>query len=204
MSTEPIPARHDPVTATKPPHTPTDHPAPAAGAEPPDAQVTRPAHEEPKPSHSVIARHLTKLRDAAFAILAVIVPPDDREDASREHEPRERPKSPLEIRIERHAAAIDRALTVVARLNPERKSRSGLPEDVRGAIARQEQIIRDVIDAEVHYWSAIVESRPLSGLDEVEEYWVRRLMRLAGMVGCSPDHEEHLAFLRNWSVNVHH
>jgi hypothetical protein len=188
----------------KPRSTPTDHPDSVAVAEPPDAQAPRPAHEELKPSHSAIRRHLTKLRDAAFAVLAVIVPPDDREDAGSEHEPTERPRSPLKVRIERHAAAIDRALTIVAQLNPEGTARSELPEDVRGAIARQERIIRGVIDAEVHYWNATIEGNPVTSLDETEESWVRRLVRLAAIVGCSPDHEEHLAFLRNWAVNVHH
>jgi hypothetical protein len=204
MSTEPTPSRPVPGSSTKPPSTPTDHPDAVAVAEPPAAQAPRPAHEELKPSHSAIGRHLTKLRDAAFAILAVIVPADDREDAGSEHEPTERPRSPLEARIERHAAAIDRALAVVEQLNPQRKPRRELPEDVRGAIARQERIIRGVIDAEVHYWSATIEGNPLTGLDVTEESWVRRLIRLAAIVGCSPDHEEHLAFLRNWAVNVHH
>jgi hypothetical protein len=156
------------------------------------------------------------LRDTASAILALFAPRDDQEDAGGaavaapprgpggEQGPIERPKTPLEIRIERHAATIDRALKVVAQLNPDGESGRELPEDVRGAIARQRRIARDVIDAEVHFWSATIENNPVSRLDEIEESWVRRVLGLADLLGCSPDYEEHLTFLRNWSVNTHH
>ena len=48
---------------------------------PPTKPLDTPAAEEPKPSHSTIARHLTKLRDAASAILALFAPHDDHEEA---------------------------------------------------------------------------------------------------------------------------
>ena len=188
-----------------PPTNPLDTPA-----------APRPAYEKPKQSHSTIARHLTRLRDAASAILALFASHNDQEDAvgaavaaptrgpGGELGPIERPKTPLEIRIERHTATIDRAMTAVARLNPDRKSRKELPEDLRGAIARQQRIARDTIDAEVLFWSATIENNPLIRLDETEGSWVRRILELAAVLGCSPDYEENLISLRNWSVNASH
>jgi hypothetical protein len=149
------------------------------------------------------------LRDAASAILALFAPQDDPEDvagatAAPELRPIGRAKTPLEIRIERHAATIDRALTVIAQLNPDGLSRGELPEDVRGDIARHQRIARDVLDAEVHYWSATIENNPLIRLDATEDAWVRRVLRLADLLGSSPDSKEHLDSLRTWSVNARH
>ncbi|SIO33721.1 hypothetical protein SAMN05444166_3893 [Singulisphaera sp. GP187] len=186
MSTEPTTHRTDSDTSAKP------------------SATQAPPHEEFKRSHSIIGRHLTKLRDAAFAILTAFAPPEDPEEAGRGHGPTGPTKSLLEARIDHHAAVIDRALNVVAQLNPDHKSRRDLPEEARGAIGRQEQIIRDVVNAEVHYWSASIEGNPLIGLDETEGAWVRRLVRLGDRVGCDADHEEHLVFLRNWVANSRH
>jgi hypothetical protein len=152
------------------------------------------------------------LRDAASAILALFAPDEAREgpagagatDTAPPRGPAARPKSPLEVRIDRHSGTIQRALTVVARLNPEGKSEGELPEDVRAAIARHERGAREVIDAEVHFWSATVENNPIIRLDPTEAAWVRRLLELADRVGCSPGYEEHLSFLHNWDANARH
>lgn len=100
--------------------------------------------EGSKPSYSAIGRHLTALRDAASAILTLFAPHQRPEDQvgeavappppGKESRPIRRTKGPLEIRIERHAAIIDRALDLTARLNPSKVSPWELPQDVRGDI----------------------------------------------------------------------
>jgi hypothetical protein len=188
-------------------------PEPGLSTQPETTGAPSPASEEPKRSHLTIARHLTKLREAASAILALLAPsqPSPAEAvesptsaATAQRAPTARPKSPLQIRIDRHSSTIDRALKVVAELNPEGKARNDLPDDLRDTIARQERIARGVIDAEIHFWSATIENNPIIRLDELESHWVRRLLDQATVLGCSPDYQEHLAFLRTWNKNAHH
>jgi hypothetical protein len=50
----------------------------------------------------------------------------------------------------------------------------------------------EVLDAEVHFWSATIENNPMIRLD------------LAALLGCSPGYAEHLAFLSDWRVNARH
>jgi hypothetical protein len=167
---------------------------------------------EPKPSHSAIGRHLTALRDVARTILELFAPQADRDEEidvavatllpGAGRTPIRTPKSPLEIRIECHSALIDQTLKVTAKLNPEGVSPKELPEDVRAALASQDRVIRGILDAEVHFWGATIENNPLTHLDETEESWVRRGIGLVARVGCSPDNEEHLAFLRKWSKSA--
>jgi hypothetical protein len=159
--------------------------------------------EMPKPSYSAIGRHLTALRDAASNILALfarqgepapeaVVPSTT---PAKEPEAVGRKKSPLTIRIERHTAAINKALGVTARLNPGKLSRWELSQDVRKDLDWQDQVIRGILDAEVHFWAATVEHDPQIRLDETEEAWLARITQLATIVGCSPGNEHHLALL---------
>src|SRR5436305_1376367 len=117
--------------------------------------------EVPKPSYSAIGRHLTVLRDAASnlpalfarqgepapeAALPAAAPPKAPEAGGRK-------KNPLTIRIERHTAAINKALGVTTRLNPSKLSRWGLSQAVRNDLDWQDQVIRGILDAEVHFWA---------------------------------------------------
>src|SRR6185312_1184052 len=123
---------------------PTGRPANAPVKPPPSSEGTR-------PSYSAIGRHLTVLRDAASAVLALFAPPDVPEpkvgeagaspSPGKKREPGRRPKSPLAARIERHAAIIDRALSITARLNPDRLSRWELPQVVSDDLGWQDQVI---------------------------------------------------------------
>jgi hypothetical protein len=169
------------------------------------------AIEEPKPSYSIIGRHLTVLRDAASAILTLFArqgepAPEAGETASspapsKEPEPAVKKKNPLTVRIERHTAAINKALSVTSRLNPGKLSRWELSQDVRKDLDWQDQVIRGILDAEVHFWSATLERNPEIHLDETEESWLLRISQLASIVGCSPGNEQHLAHLEKWRAD---
>ena len=82
---------------------------------------------------------------------------------------------------------------------------SGYPELVAD-ICERERIDAALVgpEAEVLFWSATIENNPLIRLDETEGSWVRRVLELAAVLGCSPDYEENLISLRNWSVNASH
>jgi hypothetical protein len=164
--------------------------------------------EEPKPSYSAIGRHLTVLRDAASTILALFAkhgePAPEAASSStpgKEQEAVGRKKNPLTIRIERHTAAINRALGVTTRLNPSKLSRWELSQDVRKDLDWQDQVIRGILDAEVHFWAATVERNPQIQLDETEESWLARITQLAAIVGCSPGNEHHLTLLQKWQAD---
>jgi hypothetical protein len=174
---------------------------------------------QPESSHPAIDRHLTRLRDAAHAVMGLFDlhhhhPHQDQgaeagtqaepRPAQPPHKPTPHVKSPLEARIDRHMAVIDRALTLVSELNPDGKRRQDLADEAQREVGRQEHNIRDVIDAEVHFWAATIEHNPATRLDETEVAWVRRIVRLGNIVGCSPDREESLTFLRSWGSNIHH
>jgi hypothetical protein len=177
----------------------------------PESSSIPAASAESKATHQTILRHLAKLRDGALAALAQLAPhgraataaaaaPPRVGDAARAPVPS---KSPLEARIERHMATVERALTLIVQAAPADGSREGPAEEQRQAIARQERTIRGIIDAEVLFWGATTENNPTVKLDEVEAAWVRRLLRLAGDHGCSPDRVEYLRFLRTWAANAH-
>jgi hypothetical protein len=167
--------------------------------------------EEPRPSYPAIGRHLTVLRDAASAILLLFAKQGEPapeagsvaspSTTSKESEPVGKKKNPLTIRIERHTAAINRALGVTTRLNPGKLSRWELSQDVRKDLDWQDQVIRGILDAEVHFWSATLERNPQFQLDETEESWLERIAQLAAVVGCSPGNEEHLARLQKWKAD---
>jgi hypothetical protein len=167
--------------------------------------------EVPKPSYSAIGRHLTVLRDAASNILALFAkqgePAPEAGVASSPTTPAKEPevggrkRNPLTIRIERHTAAINRALGVTTRLNPSKLSRWELSQDVRKDLDWQDQVIRGILDAEVHFWSATLERNPQVPLDETEESWLIRIAQLAAILGCSPGNEEHLARLQKWHLD---
>jgi hypothetical protein len=194
MGTELPPKGHGPGTARDQ--------AAAFGQVPPPVA---PAGVAPATGHQGILRHLERLRDGAHVILSlfaslrapggeVVAPPDQpREPPAKE--PR-RHLSPLEARIERHMAIVERAVDRIRELNAEDTIGKEPPEEVRDAIAKHERTIRAIVEAEVLFWAATIEGSPLSGLSETQRVWVRRVIRLAGSMGVSDDRREQLKFLR--------
>ncbi len=164
--------------------------------------------EAPGLTYQVILRHLAKFRDSARAVLDIFdthMPersvPDQAEPAEEFAEPV--PKSPLEMRIERHMASVDRALMQIRDLNPDHKKKAELPPEVREQILTKERTLRDIVAAELHFWSAAIENAPLDKFDEIEQNWIRRMIRLAGILGVDAEHQEHLDFLEDWAAQEH-
>jgi hypothetical protein len=171
------------------------------------------APEQTRLTYQVILRHLAKFRDGARTLLDIFdkqapseaalkapVPPFPK--AVRKVEPES--KGSLELRIERHMGAVDRALTQIRDLNPESMKRADLPPDVRELIDTKERTMRDIVSAELHFWSAFIENSPLSKFDEIERAWIGRMIRLANLLGVDRDHQEHLNFLKDWASHEHH
>ena len=167
-------------------------------------------------SYQLILRHLAKFRDGATALLDLFATQAPAADAGRPApavpgasapavpKPAEtEPKSPLELRLERHMSRVDQALRQIRDLNPEQKRRLDLPPEVRVQIAIKEQTIHDIVGAELHFWSAAIENSPLEKFDHTEQAWVRRIIRLANIIGVDAEHKEHLEFLRDWAAQEH-
>ena len=167
-------------------------------------------------TYQVILRHLAKFRDGATAVLdlfathapgaatdeaAPAVPAVPAPAISRTAEAE--PNSLLEIRIERHMSKVDQALRLIADLNPERKKKPDLPPEVRDRILTKERTIHDIVGAELHFWAATIENRPLDRFDQIEQAWVRWIIRLANISGVDAEHKEHLDFLENWASHEH-
>jgi hypothetical protein len=171
----------------------------------------QPAHVEYKLTYQVILRHLAKFRDGAHHLLELIrehVPGlDDAVDSVVAPEgveaPEAVPKSPLELRIDRHMGAVDRALVQINKLNPDHKRKAELPPEIREQIVLKERTIHDIVSAELHFWAAAIESAPLDRFDPVERSWVARIIRLARVIGVDADHKEHLDFLESWAAQEH-
>jgi hypothetical protein len=185
------------------------------GALPASHQTT----EEHKPTYQVILRHLAKFRDGARAVLDLFDLPRAREtpsaivaqapsipsaQAQTAEAPVRLAKTPLQIRIERHMGLVDRALQQIQALNPEQKKRAELPQDLRESIAKNELMIYDVVKAELHFWAAAIQNSPVDKVDETEQAWIARILRLANILGVDDDHQEHLDFLKSWTAQVHH
>jgi hypothetical protein len=166
-------------------------------------------------TYQVILRHLAKFRDGATALLDLFAthapadadqaaPADSGASAPAVPKPAgQEPKSPLEIRIERHMSKVDQALRQIRDLNPERKKKLELAPEVRDQIATKERTIHDIVGAELHFWSAAIENSPLEKFDQTEQAWVRRIIRLAKIIGVDAEHKEHLEFLEDWASQEH-
>jgi len=167
-------------------------------------------------TYQLILRHLAKFRDGATALLDLFsthapaadadraAPADSGASAPAVPKPAEKePKSPLEIRIERHMSKVDQALRQIRDLNPERKKKLDLAPEVRDQIITKERTIHDIVGAELHFWSAAIENSPLDKFDQTEQAWVRRIIRLANIIGVDAEHKEHLEFLEDWASQEH-
>ena len=166
-------------------------------------------------TYQLILRHLAKFRDGATALLDLFAthapadadqaaPADSGASAPAVPKPaRQEPKSPLEIRIERHMSRVDEALRQIRDLNPERKKKLDLAPEVRDQIITKERTIHDIVGAELHFWSAAIENSPLDKFDQTEQTWVRRIIRLANIIGVDAEHKEHLEFLEDWASQEH-
>jgi len=167
-------------------------------------------------TYQLILRHLAKFRDGATALLDLFAtqapaaevekaaPADSGAAAPAVPRPtQQEPKSPLEIRLERHMSRVDQALRQIRDLNPEHKRKLELAPDVRVQIAINEQTIHDIVGAELHFWAAAIENSPLERFDQTEQAWVRRIIRMAKIIGVDAEHEEHLKFLEHWAAQEH-
>ena len=167
-------------------------------------------------TYQLILRHLAKFRDGATALLDLFsthapaadadqaAPADSGASAPAVPKPaRQEPKSPLEIRIERHMSRVDQALRQIRDLNPDRKKKLDLAPEVRDQIITKERTIHDIVGAELHFWSAAIENSPLDKFDQTEQTWVRRIIRLANIIGVDAEHKEHLEFLEDWASHEH-
>jgi hypothetical protein len=167
-------------------------------------------------TYQLILRHLAKFRDGATALLdlfAIHVPAADVDRAAPAvsvaaapavPRPAEQvPKSPLELRIERHMSKVDQALRQIQDLHPERKKKLELAPEVRAQIMTKERTIHDIVGAELHFWAAAIENSPLDKFDQTEQAWVRRIIRLAKIIGVDAEHKVHLEFLEDWASQEH-
>jgi hypothetical protein len=184
----------------------TENPGTAAPPQPPPQKLT----------YQVILRHLAKFRDVARAVLDLFEThaPATGEAKVKTQQPPLAPapsaapepqlKFPLQLRIERHMASVDRALEQIRDLNPEHRKKVHLPPEVRAKIVARERTIHDIVGAELHFWAATIENSPLDKFDEVEQKWINRIIRLANIIGVDKDHKEHLDFLVDWASQEHH
>ncbi len=167
-------------------------------------------------TYQLILRHLAKFRDGATALLNLFAtqapaadaekaaPADSGASAPAVPKPAEQmPKSPLELRIERHMSRVDQALRQIRDLNPEPKKKLDLAPEVRDQIITKERTIHDIVGAELHFWSAAIANSPLDKFDQTERAWVRRIIRLAKIIGVDAEHKEHLEFLEDWASHEH-
>jgi hypothetical protein len=168
------------------------------------------------PRYQVILRHLAKFRDGARALLDVFGEPASTPSVgqaapvsvapsspAKTETTVPEPKGPLQVRIERHMGTVDRALMQIREVNPEGKKKAELSSELRDVIIKREQTIRDIVSAELHFWSASIQNSPLDKFDETEQAWIARIIRLGKILGVDADHQEHLEFLRDWASQVH-
>jgi hypothetical protein len=186
------------------------------GVAPPESQL--PSGED-KSTYQVILRHLAKFRDGARAVIALFATgrADETDTVAVVPAPPESPtigrapmvavqpdQTPMQLRIERHMRLVDQALEKIKTLNPDHKKRIELPGEVRELIAKMERTIHDIVEAEVHYWAAVIENNPLGRFDDTEQAWVARIIRLANILGVGPEYQEHLKFVERWASYEHH
>jgi hypothetical protein len=194
--------------------------------QPPSVEPAEPRHAPPEAAqhappvehrltYQVILRHLAKFRDGARVLLDLFSEhaPSLSEtsepvaasgtEAGPTEAPEPEPKSPLELRIERHMGAVDRALIQINKLNPDHKKKAELPPEIREQMALKERTIHDIVGAELHFWAAAIENAPLDKFDPIEQAWIRRIIRLANLIGVDSDHKEYLDFLEDWASQEH-
>jgi hypothetical protein len=180
------------------------------------ATATAQSPEGHEVSYQVILRHLAKFRDGAAALLDLFAihapaadadqaaPADSGTSAPAVPEPAgQEPRSPLEIRIERHMSKVDQALRQIRDLNPEHKKKLELAPEVRDQIVTKERTMHDIVGAELHFWAVAIENSPLDKFDQTEQAWVRRIIRLASIIGVDAEHKEHQEFLEDWASREH-
>jgi hypothetical protein len=113
------------------------------------------------------------------------------------------PRSPLQVRIERHMGSVDRALVQIREVNPGGKKKAELSPELREVIVKREQTIRDIVSAELHFWSASIQNSPLDKFDDTERAWIARIVRLGKILGVDADYHEYLDFLADSASHVH-
>jgi hypothetical protein len=161
--------------------------------------------QSPRLTYQVILRHLAKFRDGARAVLDVFDTHEPEQPSEESHPIRGTPsaepetKTPLQLRIERHMASVDQALIWIRDVNPEHKKKADLPPEIRRQILTKVRTLRDIVNAELHFWAASIENAQLSKFDEIEQKWIHRMIRSAGILGVDAEHKEHLDFLKNWA-----
>jgi hypothetical protein len=111
----------------------------------------------------------------------------------------ERPQDLLEFRIDGHMRTVRRALDQIEELNPKGTPREELPEEVWDSLAwRGDRSLIDIVDAEVRFWTALIEDNPMIRLGEDEGRWVARVVRLADIIRESKERRRRdLVFLRD-------
>jgi hypothetical protein len=184
-----------------------DHPAASQAG----ATATPQIPEGRTVTYQLILRHLAKFRDGATALLDLFdarapAAPADRAAPAAPAIPRpseHEPESPLELRIERHMSRVDQAFRQIRDLTPEHKKKLDLAPEVREQITTKERTIHDIVGAELHFWSAAIETSPLDKFDQTERAWVHRIIRLANIIGVDAEHKEHLEFLEDWAAQEH-
>ena len=167
-------------------------------------------------TYQLILRHLAKFRDGAMAALRTfspltLQPPmrtgrrlPIRELPLRQspNRPKE-PKSSLEIRIEHHMSKVDQALRQIRDLIRNARRSWIWHRKCATRSSTQERTIHDIVGEELHFWSAAIENNELDKFDQTEQTWVRRIIRLANIIGVDAEHKEHLEFLEDWASQEH-
>jgi hypothetical protein len=167
--------------------------------------TTAVGHETHKLTYQVIRRHLTKFRDGAHAILDIFAGQPNEPASTCEGEPsppgtvETEPEASLKVRIEQHMARVDRALIELRTLSSDLEKKLELAPQMRDQILTKERTIHDIVGAELHFWAAAIENAPLDEFDEIEQKWVRLIIRLATVIGVDAEHKEHLDFLEDWA-----
>ena len=67
----------------------------------------------------------------------------------------------------------------------------------------KERTNHEIVGAELHFWAAAIENSPLDKSDRTEQAWVRRIIRLANIIGVDAEHKEYLELLENWASQEH-
>jgi hypothetical protein len=173
----------------------------------PDSSASAVGPETHNLTYQVIFRHLAKFRDGARSVLAILAANVPEQALTSKSAPADgiitpvhpEPKTPLGLRIDQHMATVDRALVQIRNLSPDRLTKAELPPEIRDQILTKERTIHDIVGAELHFWAAAIENAPLEEFDEIEQKWVRRIIRLATQIGVDAEHKEHLDFLEDWA-----
>jgi hypothetical protein len=91
----------------------------------------------------------------------------------------------------------------IREVNPGGKKKAELSPELREVIVKREQTIRDIVSAELHFWSASIQNSPLDKFDDTERAWIARIVRLGKILGVDADYHEYLDFLADSASHVH-